>query len=84
MGLRSAATFAFGLSFGAYFAPSLVGDQGSLGIANIAEVSLNTSGVATWATAIGGLMIAGGYARAGAAPGDDRHVSEIVAIDGGA
>ena len=36
-GVAIAATFAFVLSFGDYFAPILVGDPGSIGIANIAS-----------------------------------------------
>jgi spermidine/putrescine transport system permease protein len=56
-GLAIGATFAYVLSFGDYIAPSLVGDPGSIGIANIA-VSQFEHGLA-WplGAAIGVVMI---------------------------
>ena len=56
-GVAIAATFAFVLSFGDYFAPSLVGDPGSLGIANIAASEFEHGLAWPLGAAIGVVMI---------------------------
>ncbi len=56
-GMAIGATFAFVLSFGDYFAPQLVGDPGSLGIANLASSQFEHGLAWPLGAAIGVVMI---------------------------